>query len=114
MDLNDLFTLIAEKYGLLPVYALIVTFAGLTAGSVKQLLMMLGIMAGVYVTMFKAFNLGAGFNAIGLDVLGLAARFKLHQDAANGIAAAVFVFGLGFAVFGVKRLLVREPKDAAE
>lgn len=104
MDLNALLTLIAEKYGLLPVYALIVTFAGLTAGSVKQLLFMLGIMAGVYVTMFKAFNLGSG-----LDIFGLAARFNIHQDAANGIAAAVFVFGLGFAVFGVKRLFVRKP-----
>lgn len=109
MDLNDLFTLIAEKYGLLPVYALIVAWMGVSASTVRQLLTMLMIAAGVYVTMFRAFNLGGD-----LDVFGLAARFNLHPDVVNGVSAALFVFGLGFAVFGVKRLLVREPKDAAE
>ncbi|MDZ4775590.1 MAG: hypothetical protein SGJ23_02265 [Alphaproteobacteria bacterium] len=107
MGLTDLFTLIAEKYGLLPVYALIVGFAGVTAGSVKQLLGMLAIMAGVYVTMFRAFNLGGD-----LDVFGFAERFNLHPDVVNGVSAALFVFGLGFAVYGVKRLIVRKPRDA--
>lgn len=107
MNLTDLLTLIAEKYGLLPVYALIVAFAGVTASSVKQLLGMLAIMAGVYVTMFRAFNLGGD-----LDVFGFAERFSLHPDIVNGVSAALFVFGLGFAVYGVKRLFVRKPRNA--
>jgi hypothetical protein len=107
MGLNDFFELIATNYGLLPVYALIIAFAGVTAGSVKHLLTMLAIMAGVYVTMFRAFNLGAG-----LDIFNLAARFNLHPDVANGVAAALFVFGLGFAVYGVKRLVIRKPREA--
>lgn len=109
MSLNDLFQLIAEKYGLLPVYALIVAWMGFSASTVRQLLTMLMIAAGVYVTMFRAFNLGAD-----LDVFNFAERFHLHPDVANGVAAALFVFGLGFAVYGVKRLIVRKPRDAAE
>ena len=104
MTLTDLFTLIAERYGLVPVYALIVTAGAIQAGSVRQLLTALAIMAGVYAVMFKAFDLGRGF-----DVFGLAARFGLSADVANGIAAGVFVFGLGFLVYGAKRLFVRRP-----
>jgi len=106
MGITDLFTLIAEKYGLLPVYALIVAWMGVAASTVRQLLTMLMIAAGVYVTMFRAFNLGGS-----LDVFGLAARFNLHPDVANGVAAALFVFGLGFAVYGAKRLIVRKPRE---
>ena len=107
MTLTDLFTLIAERYGLVPVYALIITAGAVQAGSVRQLLTILAIMAGVYAVMFKAFDLGRGF-----DVFGLAARFGSSADVANGIAAAVFVFGLGFAVYGVKRLVVRRKFPA--
>lgn len=107
MSLNDLFQTIAENYGLLPVYALIVASAGVMAGSVKQLLGMLTIMAGVYVTMFRAFNLGGD-----LDVFNLAERFQLHPNIVNGVAGALFVYGLGFAVYGVKRLIVRKPREA--
>lgn len=102
MGLTDLLQTIAQHYGLLPVYALIVAFGALQAASVRQLVTVLVIMTGVYVTMFKAFDLGRGF-----DVFGMAARFGLTADAANGIAAAVFVFGLGFVVYGLKRLVVR-------
>ena len=105
MGVTDFLQNIGEHYGLLPVYALIVGWMGIQAGTVRQLLTMLMIAAGLYVTMFRAFNLGAG-----LDVFGLAARFHLQPDVANGIAAAVFVFGLGFAVYGVKRLVVRKPR----
>ena len=79
-----------------------ITAGAVQAGSVRQLLTMLAIMVGVYAVMFKAFDLGCGF-----DVFGLAARFGLSADAANGIAAAVFVFGLGFLVYGVKRIVAR-------
>ncbi len=102
MTLTDLSTLIAERYGLVPVYALIITAGAVQAGSVRQLLTVLAIMAGVYAVMFKAFDLGRGFG-----VFGLAARFGLSADAANGLAAAAFVFGLGFVVYDVKRLVVR-------
>ncbi|KAF0178308.1 MAG: hypothetical protein IV086_02630 [Hyphomonadaceae bacterium] len=108
MSLNDLFQLIAENYGLLPAYALIVASAGVMAGSVKQLLGMLTIMTGVYVTMFRAFDLKRD-----LDVFQLAERFGLDANVANGVAGALFVFGLGFAVFGVKRLIVRKPRTQA-
>lgn len=104
MNATEFLTAIGERYGLLPVYALVVAWGALQASSVRQLLMMLGIMSGVYVTMFKAFNLGQGF-----DVFGLAARFHLAPDVAKGIAGAAFVFGLGFAVYGLKRLVVRKP-----
>ena len=59
-------------------------------------LTMLSVMVGVYAVMFKAFDLARGF-----DVFGWAARFGLSADVANGFAAAVFVFGLGFLVYGV-------------
>jgi hypothetical protein len=108
MSLNDPLQLIAETYGLLPVYALIVAWMGFSASTVRQLLTMLMIAAGVYVTMFRAFNLGAN-----LDVFHLAKRFGVHPDAANGVAAALFVFGLGFAVYGLKRLIVRRPRAQA-
>ena len=102
MGLNDLFQLIAARYGLVCVYALIVAGGAVQAGSVRQLLAMGSIMLGVYGVMFKAFDLGRSF-----DVFGLAARFGLSADVANGLAAAVFVFGLGFLVYGAKRLVAR-------
>ena len=102
MGLNDLFQLIAERFGLVPVYALIVAGGAVQAGSVRQLAPMLSIMLGVYAVMFKAFDLGRGF-----DKFGLAQRFGLSAEVANGLAAAVFVFGLGFLVYGAKRLVVR-------
>jgi hypothetical protein len=106
MGITDLLVLIGEKYGLLPVYALIVGWMGFSANSVRHLLTMLMIAAGVYVTMFRAFNLGAD-----LDVFGLAERFGLHPDVANGVAAALFVFAIGFITYGMKRIFVRKPKD---
>jgi hypothetical protein len=109
MDAMDLITQFGAEYGLLPVYALIIGFASLSAHSVKHLLMMLGILTGVYVTMFRAFDPKKD-----LDIFGLSARFGLSHDAANGIAAGLYVFGIGFAVFGLKRLILRlKPAPAA-
>ena len=102
MDISDMYESIAEQYGLLPVYALIVAGGAWQAGSLRHLLTMLVIMTGIYAVMFKAFDLKQG-----LDVFGLAERLGLSGDAANGVAAAVFVFGLGFVVYGLKRLVVR-------
>jgi hypothetical protein len=106
MGVSDMLQLIGERYGLLPVYALVVGWGALQAGGVRQLVTMLAIMAGVYVVMFRAFDLKAD-----LDVLGLSERFGLHADVANGLAAVLFVFGLGFAIYGVKRVFVRKPRD---
>lgn len=104
MGVTDFLQAVGERYGLLPVYALIVAYMGLQANSVRHLLTMLAIALGVFATMFKAFNLGGQ-----IDVFGLAAKFQIPPDAANGISAAVFVFGLGFGVFGLKRLLAPKP-----
>ena len=46
MGVTDLLQDIGEHYGLLPVYALIVGWAGLQASSLRHLLSMLAIMAG--------------------------------------------------------------------
>jgi hypothetical protein len=107
MGVTEFLQAIGEQYGLLPVYALIVTWGGLQASSIRNLLFVLSIMVGVYATMFKAFDLKQG-----LDVFGLTERFALHSDVANGIAAAVFVFGLGFAAYGLKRVLMRKPSSS--
>lgn len=104
MDVTDLLEMIGERYGLLPVYALIVGWAGVQASSVRHLLTMLVIMTGVYAVMFKAFDLKQG-----LDVFGLQERLGLSADMANGLAAGVFVFAIGFAVYGLKRLILRGP-----
>ena len=109
MDAMDLLSQLSAEFGLLPVYALIIGVAGFSALSVKHLLMMLGILTGVYVAMFRAFDLKKD-----LDIFGLSDRFGLSHDAANGVAAALYVFAIGFAVFGLKRLLLRlKPAGAA-
>mgnify|MGYP003529949469 CR=1 FL=1 len=107
MEITDLFQIIAEQYGLVAVYALIVAWAGFQANSVKHLLMMLSIMGGVFVVMFQTFDLKRD-----LDVFGLAERFGLTPDFANAVAALLMTYVLGFAVFGVKRLFHRPAADA--
>jgi hypothetical protein len=107
MTLMDMLTFFGERYGLLPIYAVIVAISGFQASTLRQLLMILAIQCGLYVTLFRAFDLGGS-----LDVFGWAARYNLKPDIANGLAAAAFVFGLGFAVFGLKKLalaLTRKP-----
>ena len=98
----DFLTQFGAEYGLLPVYALIIGWAGFSAHSLKHLLMMLGILSGVYITMFRAFDLRKD-----LDIFGLADRFGLSHDTANGIAAGLYVFGIGFALYSLKRLILR-------
>jgi hypothetical protein len=108
MDAMDLLTQFGAEYGLLPVYALIIGWAGFSANSVRHLLMVLGILTGVYVTMFRAFDLKKD-----LDIFGLSEHFGLSHDAANGVAAALYVFGIGFAVYGLKRLALRRKAASA-
>lgn len=102
MDVTGFLQAIGERYGLLPVYALIIAAGGVQAASLRRLLPMLGILFSVYVVMFKAFDLKRD-----LDVFGLAEGFGLSADVANAIAAAIFVLVIGFAAYGVKRLFVR-------
>lgn len=107
MDFNGFFQFIAEQYGLVAVYALIIAWAGFQANNVKHLLMLLSIMGGVFVVMFQTFDLKQD-----LDVFGIAERLGLNPNFANGVAALLLTYVLGFAVFGLKRLFHRPPADA--
>jgi hypothetical protein len=103
---------VGEHYGLLPAYAIVISMGALMATGIKHLLFMLSIMAGVYIAMFQAFNLQA--KLLPFDVSPLLAGHALPagvtMDHINKIAALIFVYAVGFAVYGLKRLAV--PKEA--
>jgi hypothetical protein len=103
---------VGEHYGLLPVYAIIIAFAGIISANRKHLLVMLSIMGGVYVAMFKEFNLQG--KLFSFDILTFLPTheppFGLTLDQVNKVAALVFVYVIGFTVYGVKRLAF--PKEA--
>lgn len=105
-DAVKLASYVGEHYGLLPAYAIIITTAGIVASNRKHLLVMLSIMGGVYVTMFKSFNLQG--KLLPFDILTLLPAheppFGLTLDQVNKIAALVFVYIIGFTVYGMKRL----------
>ncbi len=108
----NLASYIGEHYGLLPAYAIIISTGAFMSHSIKHLLFMLSIMAGVYITMFQAFNLQAKvlpFDASAL-LAGQTLPAGVTMDLVNKAAALVFVYILGFAVYGLKRLAV--PKEA--
>jgi hypothetical protein len=103
---------IGEHYGLLPAYAIIISFGAIMSTSGKHLLFVLSIMAGVYVVMFQAFNLQG--KLLPFDIAPLLPAqdlpLGLTMDIVNKIAAFIFVYVIGFAVYGLKRLAV--PKTA--
>jgi hypothetical protein len=105
MGLTEFIGFIGKNFGLLPIYAVIIVISAFQASNFRHLLTVLTLQCGIYITMFQAFNLGKS-----LDVFGLADRSGIYPDLANGIAAGIFVFGLGLAVYGLKRLIVRRPK----
>jgi hypothetical protein len=105
MGLTDFIGFIGENFGLLPIYAVIIVISAAQASSFRNLLTILTLQCGLYITMFQAFKLGKN-----LDVFGLTERLGIHPNLADGLAAALFVFGIGFTVYGVKRLFVRKPK----
>jgi hypothetical protein len=111
-DVVKLASYAGEHYGLLPAYAIIISMGAFMSTSIKHLLLVLSIMGGVYVTMFKAFDLQA--KVLPFDVSALLAGHTLPagvtMDHVNKIAALVFVYIIGFAVYGLKRLAV--PKEA--
>ena len=103
---------VGTNYGLLPAYAIIITAGALAATSTKQLLFMLAIMAGVYVVMFQTFALQ--MKLLPIDIAGLLTAHGLpaglSADLVNKIAAFIFVYVIGFTVYGLKRLAV--PAEA--
>jgi hypothetical protein len=102
MDLTDLFQFIGERFGLLPVYAIIIAAAGFSARDLRGLLMVLGILGGLYITLFQVFDLKQT-----LDVFGLSERFGLNADLANMIAAVIYVAGIGGLAHSLRRLFFR-------
>ena len=111
-DVMKLAEYVGEHYGLLPAYAIIISMGAFTATSRKHLLFVLSIMAGVYVVMFQSFNLQAKLLPFDLSALlaGLELPFELTMDHVNKVAALIFVYVIGFAVYSLKRLAV--PKEA--
>ena len=103
---------VGAHYGLLPAYAIVISMGAIMSISRKHLLFVLSVMAGVYVVMFQAFNLQA--KLVPFDISGLLPvqhlPFDLTMDQVNKSAALVFVYVIGFAVYGLKRLAV--PKEA--
>jgi hypothetical protein len=111
-DLMKLVNYVGEHYGLLPAYAIVISTGGIMATSRKHLLFVLSIMAGVYAVMFQSFNLQA--KLLPFDISTVMAvhelPFGLTVDHINKIAAFIFVYVIGFAVYGLKRAAV--PKVA--
>lgn len=102
---------VGEQYGLLPAYAIIITLGGFIATSRTHLLFILSIMGGVYVTMFKAFNLQG--KLLPFDIMPWLPKdlpFALTLEHVNMIAAFIFVYVIGFVAYGLKRLVV--PAEA--
>lgn len=107
MDIEGLIRFIAEEFGVLTVYGLTAAAAGLFATGLQHLVKLLAILTFVFVAMFRAFDLGQN-----IDVFHLAERFGLSPVAADGIAAAVFTFGIALAVYGLKRIVLRRGQPA--
>lgn len=95
----------AEQFGLIPLYAAIVAYSGFTASGVRHLIFVLGILCGIYVTLFKALNL-----KMQLGLVDFMQYLPVSQDVGNIIVAVLFVYLIGFAAYGVKRMFV--PQDA--
>jgi hypothetical protein len=103
--MTDIMKVIAEQFGLVPLYALIMASAGFTASSFKHLIFVLGILSGIYVTMFKAFNLKAQFGPVDITQY-----VPVTEDVGNMIVAVGFVYIIGFAAYSAKRMFV--PQNA--
>lgn len=102
----ELMKTFGEQFGLVPLYAVIIAVGGFTAMNLKHLIMVMGIMSGIYITMFKAFNLKAQFGP--LDVTQY---IPVTQEAGNMITAVAFVYLTGFVAYGLKRLAF--PQNAS-
>ncbi|MGH1349276.1 MAG: hypothetical protein ACRBBN_00490 [Methyloligellaceae bacterium] len=101
----DIIKVFAEQFGLVALYAVIVLYMGFTANGLKHLIFMLGIVCGVFITMFQAFNLKSQFGF--LDVTQFV---PVSQDIGNIAVAVVFVYVLGFVAYGLKQTIA--PSEA--
>jgi hypothetical protein len=103
---------VGEHYGLLSAYAIIISIAGLFANSLRHLLFMLSIMAGVYIVMFQSFNFKAKlwpFN-LGGSLSDLHLPVQLTESQIDKIVAVIFVYIIGFTVYGLRGVVV--PRSA--
>jgi hypothetical protein len=105
-EMTEAMKIFGEQFGLLPLYAVIIAYLGFSASNLRHLLMVMSILCGVYIAMFKAFNLKAKFGII--DVTQF---LPVSQEIGNMVVAAVFVYLIGFAAYGLKRAFVTQ--DAA-
>ena len=101
--MSEIYQYIGEHYGVLPVYAIIVAIAGFSATSFKHLFFVLSIACGVYITMFKTFNLKGKFG-----MFDLTQYIPISQDFGNMITAVVYVVAIGLAAYGIKRVFVAQ------
>jgi hypothetical protein len=102
-EMTDLMKVFAEQFGLLPLYAVIIAFGAFNAAHFRSLITILTIFCGLYITMFKAFNLGAQFGPANVG-----RYLPVSQDVGNMISAVIFVYAIGFAAYGAKRLFVAQ------
>jgi hypothetical protein len=104
--LVELAEYVGEHYGLLPAYAIIISIAGLFANSLRHLLFMLSIMAGIYIVMFQSFNLKTKLLPfdLGGSLSSLQLPVQLTESQLNKIVAVIFVYIIGFTVYGLRSL----------
>ncbi len=99
----DLITLFVKEFGLLPLYAVIITYIGFSAPTFGALFMSLSIVCGVYITMFKAFNLKAQ-----IGIIDFTQYMPVSEDIGNLIIAVLFVYMIGLTAYGLKRVFVSQ------
>jgi uncharacterized integral membrane protein len=102
----DLIVWFAENFGILPLYAIIITIGGFNSSSLKQLYMFLGIACGLYITLFQAINLKAKFG-----FFDVTSYLPISQSLGNAIMGALFVCVLGIGAYAVRHL-VFPPKES--
>ena len=102
----DLIVAFAENFGILPLYAVIIMYGSFTSSNLKQLYMFLGIVCGVYITMFQVFNL-----KVKLGLFDVTSYLPISQNLGNAIMGAIFVCVLGIGAYAVRKL-VFPPKES--
>lgn len=98
--MTELITEFVAQFGLIPLYAVITALQGFKARDFQHLIFVLGLLCGVYITMFKTFNL-----KMQLGVIDISSYLPVSQDIGNIIMAVLFVYIIGFAAYAVRRTL---------
>jgi hypothetical protein len=99
----DIMKAFAEQFGLAPLYAVIIAYVSFNAINFRHLITLISILSGVYIAMFKAFNLKAQFG-----VVDVTQYLPVSKDSGNMIVAVAFVCVIGFTAYGVKRIYVSQ------